>query len=278
MIKRAHIVIFIVLIFLAGCSNGEKKQTINALDVYNSILIDDNVALSKSLSQGFPINYKNRDSLSLLDYSVMKDSLKSIELLLSKGVDPDKKFSIFKVKSLSALKIFVKNNANLNIKNEFGEPLLINFIKKKPTNYSLLLIEKKVNIKATDDDGWSPIFWASVTGDKKILDSLLKKGVSPLIKDSKNNYPVYYASEEDKIISLLKYDYNLKELNADGEVILGEVYLKAVANNSTNIINLLYKKGVNPNYKSYGRGALNIATEANNLEMIEFLQAHGVKE
>lgn len=277
MIRRASLIIIIVLVFLTGCSNSQNNKTINALDIYNYILIDDNVALSNSLKEGFPINYKNRDSISLLDYAVMKDSLKSIDLLLSGGADYEKNNTIFKVKSIKALTFFIENGANLNIVNEMGDPLLIDYIKKKPTKYSLFLIEKGADIKASDNNGWNSLFWASITGDKRILDSILKKGGSPLTKDSKGNYPIYYASDEDKINSLLKFNYNINEVNLDNENILGEVYLKAVANNHPNIILQLYKKGVNPNYNSYGKGALDIATEANNEKMIEFLKSNSVK-
>lgn len=278
MIKRAALIIIIVLVFLTGCSNSQNNKTINALDIYNYILVDDNVALSNSLKEGFPINYKNRDSISLLDYAVMKDSLKSIDLLLSEGADYEKNNTIFKVKSIKALTFFIENGANLNIVNEVGDPLLIDYIKKKPTKYSLFLIEKGADIKARDSNGWNSLFWASMTGDKRILDSILKKGGLPLTKDSKGNYPIYYASDEDKINSLLKFNYNINEVNSDNENILGEVYLKVVANNHPNIILQLYKKGVNPNYNSYGKGALDIATEANNEKMIEFLKSNSVKE
>lgn len=274
--KQVSIIIMIIFIFFTGCSNN-KIKTSTPNEIYSHILIDDSTSLELALNSGFPLNYENRDSVSLLKYAVLKDSQKSIALLLNRGANPDSDDIAFSIRSFETLELFAKHNFNVNQKNSSGDSLINYYIKNKPQKYSLFLIERGADIRVFDSSNWSPIFWASAIGDITVLDLLLNRGISPFVKDLEGNYPIYYANSSEKLSLLLKYKYNLKELNNEGENILGELFLKSVANNELETVKKLLSKGINIRYSSYGRGAMKIAADNENLEMISFLKSKGLK-
>lgn len=275
--RVVSIILIMICVFFVGCTNFNKKKLEDPIGVYNSILIDDSTTLNQFLRDGFPVNYKNKNSVSLLEYAVLKDSKKSVALLLSKGGDPDQNKIIYKVKSFDILELLVKNSTNINVKNSEGTPLIIDFIKNKPTKYTEYLIDSGVDLTVEDSDGWRPIFWASVTGENIILKKIIKSGSSPLSLDKKGNYPIYYATQHEKLMALLEYSYTLNVKNLDGEDILGEVYLRSVAMGYKDVLEKLLQKGVNVNYSSYGRGAREILDLTENVQIKEFLEKKGLK-
>lgn len=105
-----------------------------------------------------------------------------------------------------------------------------------------------------------------------------ERGANFLEVDERGNYPIYYVYDEKNLMELLNIKgYDLKKRNLNRENILGEVYLRAVANGFTDVIKRVLELGVNPNYASYGDNAISIAKENKNSEMIKFLNDNGIK-
>ncbi|MGL5368292.1 MAG: ankyrin repeat domain-containing protein, partial [Cetobacterium somerae] len=159
---------------------------------------------------------------------------------------------IFYVNSMDALQMFLNDKADVNVFTSDGELLLNFYIKTRPQNLAITLIENGASLRVLDSSQWYPIFWAVNIENENILKALLKKDNSQyLLKDKKGNYPIYYANSKEIIRELLDGEYNPKEKNIYGENILGEVYLKVKRLGYNDLIPLLLKKGVNPNYTSY---------------------------
>ena len=86
-------IIFLTLIvILSGCTLFQKKSTIPTIEqVYSSILLDDAYRLNKYLIDGFPLNYENSDGKNLLVIALENNSLNSIDILLNKDIDKNKR-------------------------------------------------------------------------------------------------------------------------------------------------------------------------------------------
>lgn len=279
-----NIFFLILIMILGGCTFFQKKSTLPTVDeVYNSILLDDKYRLNRYLIAGFPLEYQDSEGKNLLVIALENNSLKSIELLLNRNIDINKidnlnKTPIFYVRSLEALKLLCEDGANLNVINNQGEPLIVNFIKNKPLLYSEYIITKNIDFQLKDKNGWSSVFWSGINGDITLIRDMIQAGANFLDIDNKGNYPIYYVYDEDTLLELLSIKgYDFKKKNINNETIMGEVYLRAVANNYINVIKKLLEMGVNPNYASYGENAIKIARDNENLEMIKFLNDNGIK-
>lgn len=273
-----------LIVILSGCTLFQKKSTIPTVEqVYSSILLDDSYRLNKYLIDGFPLDYEDSNGKNLLVVALENNSLKSIEVLLNKDIDKNKvdnqgKTPIFYVRSFEALKKMCEDKVDLNIVDSQGEPLFIYFLKNKPLSYSKYIVTQNLDFELKDKNGWSGVFWSGITGDSELISKMQERGANFLALDNKGNYPIYYAYDEKNLLELLNIKgYDLKKTNSNRENVLGEVYLRAVANGFTEVISKLLALGVNPNYASYGDTAISIAKENKNIEMIKFLNDNGIK-
>ncbi|WP_300620448.1 ankyrin repeat domain-containing protein [uncultured Fusobacterium sp.] len=283
-IFRIISLIVIVSVF-SGCTLFQKKESASPTieQVYSSILMDDNYRLNKYLIDGFPVDYEDDMGRNLLTVALMNNSVNSVQVLLNRGVNTEKrdilgKTPIFYVRSLETLKKLCEDGANLNVYDNQNEPLLVYFIKNKPLAYSKYVITQKVDFYLKDKNGWDALFWAGINGDSALIERMSERGANFLEVDERGNYPIYYTYDDKKILELLKIKgYELKRVNKDKENILGEVYLRAVANGFIPVVQKLLELGVNPNYMSYGDSAISIAKDNENQEMLEFLNSKGIK-
>ena len=171
-----------------------------------------------------------------------------------------------------------RDKAELNVLNNQGEPLFIYFLKNKPISYSEYIITQNIDFQLKDKNGWSAMFWSGIVGNPELIRKMNERGANFLEVDERGNYPIYYVYDEKNLMELLNIKgYDLKKRNLNRENILGEVYLRAVANGFTDVIKRVLELGVNPNYASYGDNAISIAKENKNSEMIKFLNDNGIK-
>ncbi|MGL4999680.1 MAG: hypothetical protein ACRC5W_01570 [Cetobacterium sp.] len=261
------LILFTLLLSLIGCSSFDKKIYTED-EIIAAVIVDNVYILNRAIKNGFNIEKELKSRDTLLSLALKEDSLQVISSLLVNGANltkdlPAKKnvgidtvissrSPIFFVNSIDALEMFFNSKANLNTFTSDGELLLNFYIKTKPEKLVMNLIDKDIQLKILDSSGWYPIFWAVNIESEKILIELLKKDNSQyILKDKKGNYPIYYANSSEVIEVLLNGEYNPKEKNIYGENILGEVYLKVKKLGYDNLIPILLKKGVNPDYISY---------------------------
>ena len=274
----------IFIILLGGCSFFQKKDSIPSVEeVYNSILLDDKYRLNRYLMGGFPLDYQDSNGKSLLITALENNSLNSITLLLNRNIDLDKVDNsmtapIFYVRSLEALKLLCENNVDLNVVDNQKAPLFINFVKNKPLLYSEYLTTQKINFQMQDKNGWNSLFWSGVSGNSNLIRKMIQEKVNFLEIDNKGNYPIYYVYDQDILLEMLSIKgYDFKKKNLNNELIMGEVYLRAVANGYIDVVKKLLEMGVNPYYTSYGENAIKIAKDNENVKMIKFLNDNDIK-
>ncbi|MGL4641686.1 MAG: hypothetical protein ACRCVB_01245 [Cetobacterium sp.] len=261
------LVLFLLLLTLVGCSSFNRKIYTED-EIIAAVVVDNVYILNRAIKNGFNIDQQLKNGDTLLSLALKEDSLQVISSLLANGADLNKDLPakknigintvtsprppIFYVNSMDALKMFLNERSNLNAFTSDGQLLLNFYIKTKPEDLVIVLIDNDVQLKILDSSEWYPIFWAVNIENEEILKRMLTKDKSLyLLKDKKGNYPIYYANSEEVISVLLDAQYNLDEKNIYGENILGEVYLKVKRLGYKNLEKLLLEKGVNPNYKSY---------------------------
>ena len=95
-------------------------------------------------------------------------------------------------------------NNQLNNQKINPEDLLFKIAKKDinvPTNLSLhlvldSLIEKGADVHAKDNNGWTPLHWASYRGNLKMAQLLIEKGADVHAKENKGWTPLHCASSK----------------------------------------------------------------------------------
>ena len=283
---KREISILLIGFLLFGCSNKSSRTSNNISDViYNGAFLGSTKLINEKINKGLDINNQYVQEKTLLIEAVRSNNMDTASELLKLGADIEKRdlhgrTAIFYSSSLEILKLLISHNAEMNIIDNNGVSLMNYFVENKPPEYSYLLIDsglysKKINVNLKDEKLG---FLLVEKDNKEIIDRIIR--INPDIfqsKDKNGNYPIFYGKSSEVILSLLDIDYNLQEKNNYGEIILGEVYLKAVRNNELNIIKKIIRKGVNPKYHSYGETPLNIAKKNGNKAIIEYLNGISAK-
>ncbi len=248
----------------------------------NAVETDNSFLLNSFFSEDFPVTY-SKDGKSLLMIAIENDSHNVLDMILVRGAYleeeiEDGRTPIFYVRSSEALNKLVIAGADINKLDNKKESVISYFIKNKPFEYSEYLVIAGANLDVENDEGWTPIFDAVVSGNIKLVELMLERGGDFKKEDVYGNIPIFYTNNEDMLLKLLEIkDYNLNMRNKKNENIFGEIYLRAVENGYVNVVKKLFELGINPYYMSYGDSAISIAKEKNNLEMIELLKSRGLK-
>lgn len=281
---RKLICLCMIIIIFTSCSmlKNKKNVVIAPEEVVNAVETDNSFLLNSFFSEDFPVTY-SKDGKSLLMIAIENDSHNVLDMILVRGAYleeeiEDGRTPIFYVRSSEALNKLVIAGADINKLDNKKESVISYFIKNKPFEYSEYLVIVGANLDVENDEGWTPIFDAVVSGNIKLVELMLERGGDFKKEDIYGNIPIFYTNDEDMLLKLLEIkDYNLNMRNKKNENIFGEIYLRAVENGYVNVVKKLFELGINPYYMSYGDSAISIAKEKNNLEMIELLKSKGLK-
>ena len=281
---RKLICLCMIIIIFTSCSmlKNKKNVVIAPEEVVNAVETDNSFLLNSFFSEDFPVTY-SKDGKSLLMIAIENDSHNVLDMILVRGAYleeeiEDGRTPIFYVRSSEVLNKLVIAGADINKLDNKKESVISYFIKNKPFEYSEYLVIAGANLDVENDEGWTPIFDAVVSGNIKLVELMLERGGDFKKEDIYGNIPIFYTNNEDMLLKLLEIkDYNLNMKNKKNENIFGEIYLRAVDNGYVNVVKKLFELGVNPYYMSYGDSAISIAKEKNNLEMIELLKSKGLK-
>ena len=281
---RKLICLSMIIIIFTSCSmlKDKKNVVIAPEEVVNAIETDNSFLLNSFFSEDFPVTY-SKDRKSLLMIAIENDSHNVLDMILIRGAYleeeiEDGRTPIFYVRSSEALNKLVIAGADINKLDNKKESVISYFIKNKPFEYSEYLVLAGANLDIENNEGWTSIFDAVVSGNIKLVELMLERGGDFKKEDIYGNIPIFYTNDENMLLKLLEIkDYNLNMRNRKNENIFGEIYLRAVDNGYVNVVKKLFELGVNPYYMSYGDSAISIAKEKNNLEMIGLLQSKGLK-
>lgn len=102
-------------------------------------------------------------------------------------------------------KYLINNVKNINSKSGYGTPLMAAVVKNNKV-LTKLLIQKKVDVNATDPNGTSALHYAVMFGLEDIIKILVDANADATIKDNRGNSALDYAKIKGNttIIKLLK--------------------------------------------------------------------------
>ena len=129
------------------------------------------------------------------------------ELLLERGANPDNAvFSVTYQGATEGCELLDRYGANWEQAFDGRTPLMDLMVFKKPRG-SVWLIERGVNVRATDDSGKTALHYAAAQGVRAdYVQRLLAAGAEPGAKDALGKTPLDYAVEKkrSKLIALLR--------------------------------------------------------------------------
>lgn len=153
-------------------------STVNNDRSISKILIDKNASLEGKTPDGF----------SLLSAALQNSSIEGAYVLLENGANPDgaieeaqKPLNIALLKSIqdniyTNLAIhLVTLGANVNIKGEDDEPILLSAIKLQNTQLALSLIQKGADLGFVDEQGLGLLAWAVILKQNIIIKEIVEK-------------------------------------------------------------------------------------------------------
>lgn len=155
--------------------------------------------IRRLLQNGANVNDRDNNGQSPLHHLVDKSNVKTVELLLNSGAD-------------------------VSIKTDWEQALLEIACCSCPASLKVikLLAEYGLDLNGADQNGVTPIHWASMHPyDKDLFKFLFKNGGDINATDSRGNSPLMYAIRSDRIEKhiefLLKYTdmFNIVDLNRD---------------------------------------------------------------
>lgn len=184
------------------------------------------------------------NGISLLKYVVNKTNIASRD---SFGNTP-LHLAIRKNSPIYCINYLLDCGADIDARNSAGESLLYMAVNQNNKEAGELLISKGADIYASDSNGKSPLYIA-LNSDEKIRDWFFCNEVLES-SDGNGNTPLHYAVNWDDLNGikfLLNAKADISKCNSAGETAL----FTAVRRNSAASINLLIKKGANPNARDF---------------------------
>ena len=159
---------------------------------------------------GADLNMKDAYGETLLSSAIRTDRFDIITFLIEKWVDLnniDGKFPPFVSKmkatagTLEIISLLEKLGANLNMKDEVGDTLLIAAIKLNLFDIFKILIEKRVDINAKNTSGETPLVYAIKYSSAEIISWLIENGAKINIDSTEkfDKAPLYHAIIRNKL-------------------------------------------------------------------------------
>lgn len=169
-------------------------------------------------------------------------------------------------KGLSILK-------NPNIIDDIGDAPLHLYLTSKHKNIEIIkyLIEFGADVNILNEDGDTPLHYASMEGHLEIVKYLIESGADVNILDKERDTPLHYASDNgnlDTVKYLIQHGAKINIQNEYDETPLH----KASDNQHLKIVKFLLKNNANINIQNnFGDTPLHIASDKDNLKLVKIL-------
>jgi len=251
---------------------------------------DGGQCLSKILKNNHGLKHleaKNCNQMTPLLCAIENGSLKTIEMLLEAGAS----LHVSDMYSQGPLHIAIiygnfiifelltrQKNIKLNEKNTFGNTPLMESLLRNRIDFAMHLLQKKCDVKVTNDLGLSALYIAVNTNNVEMASQLIHFGSSPndCISKETGDTPLTCAfslGNRTMIETLLKTSVSFKSVNGDKN----NVFHLAVMSNDISLLGLLFSKEHSESTSllveknNRGLTPLHIAVANNNLAMAEML-------
>ncbi|KAJ9295853.1 hypothetical protein DTO271G3_5876 [Paecilomyces variotii] len=195
---------------------------------------------------------KNQD----LVYRAVSDSNdKMVDLLVTRGADPD-------------------------LPNTSGRTPLIKAVKKDAKGIVRLLLSKDVKVNIEDDTGWTPLLCAISNDDTEMVDTLLRKGADPNLKAKNwaNRTPLNLAIARANVVLVRTLLLEGAHPNQPSGSLDNPPLSTAAKNGDEEVVRLLLQYGADVNLPNKARETpLFFAAKAKQFKLATFLLSEGAK-
>lgn len=188
--------------------------------------------------------------------SISNGNVAVIKLLLDAGADINSVCEIcygqtgiqtaLEYSNFELFNFLLKNNAKLNVQNNFKRTLLHSVAHTGNVEIAKLLIDKGLDINAQDEDGATPLIYAASNGDAAMFKLFVEKGATIAMKENDGTDVLMNAAEKgnEEIVNFLidkQCDVNIMNNDKDTPLIY------AVAQKQPAIVKLLVSRGADVN-------------------------------
>ena len=275
--------------------------------------------------EGNGVDKRTHDKRTYLFWAAYQDNLPLMKFLINKGAKINITdshqltpflFAAVGGKSNKAIyELLLKHGANLKDTNSDGANVLLLLLPHlKDLKEADFFLKKGLKLTDTDKKGNNAIYYAAITGNKPIIEALIKKKINPKHLNSNNENAVFAAARGfrrnynplDTFLYLEQLGLSLNQKNKEG---LSPLFILAQKNKDDKVISYFLEKGNDPNQfdkdentplmksaisnntlviatlldktkninsqNKQGLSALTLAVENNTLEVIDFLIYRG---
>lgn len=186
-----------------------------------------------------------------------------------KGHNLDRSFARH---SLTILLEKIKDGADVDERNEYGQTALMLASLLSELDVSQFLLKKQASVKNKAKDGKFPLHFAVLSGEASAVKSILAAGGKTNSKDEEGNAPLHLAvlsGKLDVLQALMESQPMISTRNKSGEGIVA----LAVKSQNIEILKFLLNHGADRNVTDYeGRTPIDLALKMNNIEIQEILK------
>jgi ankyrin repeat protein len=211
----------------------------------------------------------------LLENSIIDNNIEKIKEIISKGIKIESLVSIHLARNNAMLKFLLENNADVDIKDNQGNTMLIYAIEEQDIEQVMLLLAHNARTNIYNNKGDTPLIIAIIMNNKEIVNELLNNGADPSMKNINNVSPIQIAIEKgnNKIVKMLiKARVDLKP-----QTTILVPLIEMVKTNNMNGVKILLENGANINDMDNYTSPLLLAVEIGNMEMVKLLLEYNPK-
>jgi len=150
------------------------------------------------ISKGADVNVRNTVGDTHMDIAVRRNRRAIVQLLIAKGVDVSLPVAV-RFEALAKVKSLIEDGADVDIRDESGEPVLHCAIERGRGDILKVLADKGANVNATDRYGRTPLHVVALEHPDMTLEMvelLIAKGANLNARDGDNRTPLWYARDE----------------------------------------------------------------------------------
>ncbi len=238
------------------------------------------------LSEGADINAQDLDGDTPLHWVTYKPKPAVAEILIKNGADLNIKnrnrrtpifVAVRDVRNIELVRLFLSNNANLNITDIEGWNLLKTAVFFGLTEMVDIFIAGGIDIPVNGEEGKEMLHIAAGKGQHNLINEMIKKGAD--VESRINFGTVLHSSVKsgntEIVNNFISRGFDLNERNIYG---LTPLHI-AVSEGKLELIELLLKKGADINIKNYeGKTPFNLAKDLKLEKIEQFLTAEGAEQ
>jgi len=146
------------------------------------------------------------DNGELMTKAIKHSSLNAAKHLITIGFNPDVKdrfgnnliIRAVMLKKTELLRFFLKQKLDINVQNLNKETSLLWAIKNRQNDIANVLLARRIDVNIRDAEGDTALHYACRYNEVNLVEKLLKKKANPLLKNNNNRTPLQIALQYDR--------------------------------------------------------------------------------